>query len=85
MAQFISIPVTSKGTALISTEGLCTTYSNATTLILASAGKIFTLTLSAATAASLDAVNKAVTTLNGPTVVPVILPNGQTCTNIVIS
>jgi len=87
MAQFISIPVTSKGTTLISTEGLCTTFSNATTLVFASAGKTLTLTITGSllgAPAIMAAVNDAVTKLNGPTVVPVTFPAGVTCTAITI-
>ena len=86
MAKFISIPVTAKGTTLIPTEGLVTTFISATSIILAAGGRILTLTMAGtATTAATEAINAAALALNGPTVVPVSLPNGQTCTGIVIS
>jgi hypothetical protein len=86
MAKFISIPVTSKGTTLVSTDGLSTQFVSATSIVLASGGRIVTLTMAGtATTAALDAINQAATTLNGPMVVPVIFPSGQTCTTAAIS
>jgi len=86
MAKFISIPVTAKGTTLIPTEGLVTTFVGTTSIILAAGGRILTLTMAGtATTAATDAINEAALAINGPTVVPVTLPAGQTCTAIVIS
>lgn len=86
MAKFISIPVTNKGTTLVSTDGLCTQFVGTTSIVLASAGRIVTLTMAGtATTAALDAINNAAVALNGPTVVPVIFPSGQTCTAATIS
>jgi hypothetical protein len=86
MAKFISIPVTSKGTTLISTDGLCTEFISATSIKLAAGGRLVTLTMAGtATAATLAAINDAAVALNGPTVVPVVFPAGQTCTTAAIS
>jgi hypothetical protein len=86
MAKFISIPVTAKGTTLISTDGLCTQFVSATSIVLASAGRLVTLTMAGtATAATLAAINDAAVALNGPTIVPVVFPTGQTCTTAAIS
>jgi hypothetical protein len=86
MAKFISIPVTSKGTTLVSTDGLCTEFINATTIKLAAGGRLVTLTIAGtATAATLAVINDAAVALNGPTVVPVVFPTGQTCTTAAIS
>jgi hypothetical protein len=86
MAQFISIPVTSKGNTLINTDGLCTTFVSATSIILAAGGRIFSLTMAGtATPAALEAINNAALAVNGPTLATVAFPAGQTCTAIVIS
>jgi len=85
MAKFISIPVTGLGTTLIPTDGLITQYLTATSVKLAAGGRLVALTTVGATTAFTDAINTAALTLNGPTVVPVALPAGQTCTAIVIS
>tara|TARA_R110000868_G_scaffold30906_2_gene113754 strand:+ start:616 stop:873 length:258 start_codon:yes stop_codon:yes gene_type:complete len=85
MAKFISIPVTNKGTTLIPTDGLVTTYVSATSIILAAGGRILTFVTVGATTAFTDAINTAATALNGPTVVPVALPTGQTITSIAFS
>lgn len=85
MAKFISIPVTNKGTTLIPTDGLVTTYVSATSTILAAGGRILTLVTVGATTAFTDAINTAAVALNGPTVVPVTLPASQTITSITIS
>jgi hypothetical protein len=86
MAKFISIPVTSKGNTLIDTNGLCTTFQSATSIVLSAGGRIFTLTMAGtATTAALDAINNAVLTLNGPTLATVSFPSGQTCTGIAIT
>ena len=86
MVKFISIPVTSKGTTLISTDGLCTEFVSATSIKLASGGRIVTLTMAGtATAAALEAINNAALTVNGPVVAAVSFPAGQTCTAAVIS
>ena len=86
MAKFISIPVTNKGTTLIPTEGLVTTFVSTTSIVLAAGGRILTLTMAGtATTAATDAINTATLALNGPTVVPVSFPSGQTCTAIAIT
>lgn len=85
MAKFISIPVTGLGTTLIPTDGLITQYLTATSVKLAAGGRLVALTTVGATTAFTDAINNAALTLSGPTVVPVSLPTGQTCTAIVIS
>lgn len=86
MVKFISIPVTSKGITLVSTDGLCTEFVSATSIKLASGGRIVTLTMAGtATAAALEAINNAALTLNGPVVASVSFPAGQTCTAAVIS
>ncbi len=86
MAKFISIPVTAKGTSLIPTDGLVTTFISATSIVLAAGGKTLSLTMAGtATTAALDAINNAVLQLNGPLVCPVVFPTGQTCTAIAIS
>ena len=90
MAQFISIPVTSKGTTLISTNGLCTEFISSTSFKLTSGGRIISLTMTgaanlAAALAAFTTINDAVLTLNGPTVVPVVFPAGITCTTAAIS
>jgi hypothetical protein len=85
MAKFISIPVTSLGTTLIPTDGLITQYLSATSVKLAAGGRLIALTTVGATTAFTDAINKAALALNGPVVVPVSLPSGETCTAVVIS
>ena len=86
MAKFISVPVTGLGTTLIPTEGLVTQFISATSIKLAAGGRLLALTMAGtATTAALDAINTAALQLNGPTVVPVTFPTGQTCTAIVIS
>ena len=85
MAKFISIPVTNKGTTLIPTDGLVTTFVSATSIILVAGGRILTFVTVGATTAFTDAINTAAMALNGPTVVPVTLPTGQTITSITIS
>ena len=85
MAKFISIPVTGLGTTLIPTEGLITHYISATSVKLAAGGRLVALTTVGATTAFTDAINNAALTLNGPTLVPVIFPSGQTCSAIVIT
>lgn len=85
MAKFISIPVQGLGTTLISTDGLITQYLTATSVKLAAGGRLIALTTTGATTAFTDAINNAALAINGPTVVPVNLPSGQTCTGIVIS
>ena len=86
MAQFISIPVTNKGNALISTNGLCTTFISSTSIVLAAGGRIFSLAFGGtATPAALEAINSAALALNGPVVASVSFPEGQTCVAIVIS
>lgn len=82
MAHFISIPVTAKGNTLISTEGIATYFEGATSFIIAAGGRTLTLTMVAGTVAALEAINNAITKLNGPTVVPVTFPAGVTCTAI---
>lgn len=86
MAKFISIPVTGLGTTLIPTDGLITQFISATSIKLAAGGKLVALTMAGtATTAALDAINNAALTLNGPLLVAVSFPAGQTCTAIVIS
>jgi len=85
MAKFISIPVTGLGTTLIPTEGLITQYISATSVKLAAGGRLVALTTVGATTAFTDAINNAALTLNGPTLVPVVFPAGQTCAGFVIS
>ena len=86
MAKFISIPVTSLGTTIIPTEGLVTQFISSTSIKLAAGGRLIALTMAGtATTAALAAINDAALTLNGPTLVPVVFPAGQTCTAIVIS
>jgi hypothetical protein len=86
MAKFISIPVTDKGTTLIPTDGLVTTFVSTTSIVLAAGGRIITLTMAGtATTAATDAINNAALQLNGPTVVPVVFPTGQTCTTAAIT
>jgi len=86
MAKFISIPVTSLGTTLIPTEGLVTQFLSATSIKLVAGGRILALTMAGtATTAALAAINDAAVALNGPTVVPVVFPTGQTCTGIAIT
>jgi hypothetical protein len=85
MAKFISIQVTGLGTTLIPTEGLITQYLTATSVKLAAGGRLLALVTVGATTAFTDAINTAAVAINGPTVVPVTLPAGQTITSIVIS
>lgn len=85
MAQFISIPVTAKGNTLISTEGITTYFTSATSFIIVAGCKTLTLTMVAGTVAAFEAINNAITKLNGPTVVPVTFPAGVTCTAITIA
>ena len=86
MAKFISIPVTDLGTALIPVDGLVATFISATSIKLAAGGRLLALTMAGtATTAALTAITNAALALNGPTVVPVVFPTGQTCTAIVIS
>ncbi len=85
MAKFISIPVTNLGTTLIPTEGLITQYLTATSVKLAAGGRLLALVTVGATTAFTDAINKAALAVNGPTVVAVDLPAGQTITSITIS
>lgn len=85
MAQFISIPVTGHGTTIISTDGLVAYWDTATSIKLAAGGKLVTLTMVSSTTASIDAIIKAALTLNGPTIVPVVLPSGQTCAAVTIA
>jgi hypothetical protein len=87
MARFISIPVTAKGTTLINVDSLgATSYVSATSIVLVTAGKTTTLTIAGATTTNAyDTIIKAILALQGPTVSPVVFPNGATCTAVTVT
>lgn len=77
MAQIISIAtgLAAAPNVLIGTTNLCGTLGSANTVVIASAGKIYTITTAADKGpALLAAVNKAILTVPGPICVPVDVP-----------
>tara|TARA_R110000868_G_scaffold24479_3_gene96616 strand:+ start:892 stop:1158 length:267 start_codon:yes stop_codon:yes gene_type:complete len=88
MANFISIAtgVAATPNVLIGTANLCGTYATSTTVVVASAGKIYTITVGATQgAALLAAVNKAILAPSGPTVVAVDVPSTVTISAVLIA
>jgi hypothetical protein len=82
MAKFIQIPTTVSGSPVILFNAdtiSAVSYLTATTFAIYAGVKSFTFTTSAAGAAgTVAAVNKAILTLNGPTLVDVVMPSGVT-------
>ena len=89
MAKFISIPTTITGTPTLQfATDLITfvSYVSATSVVIYSGPKIFTLTIAGATTTNFyNAVNNAILAVNGPVLAPVALPSGVTVTTLVIS
>ena len=82
MAKFIEIPTTVAGSPVIlfNTDTIsAVSYLTATTFAVYAQSKSFTFTTSAAGAAgTVAAINKAILTVNGPTLVGVVMPTGVT-------
>lgn len=82
MAKFIKIPTTVAGSPNIMFNAdviSAVSYLTATTFAVYAQSKSFTFTTSAAGAAgTVAAINTAILTLNGPTVVEVVMPQGVT-------
>ena len=82
MAKFIQIPTTVAGSPVIlfNTDVIsAVSYLTATTFAVYAQSKSFTFTTSAAGAAgTVAAINKAILTVNGPTLVDVVMPTGVT-------
>lgn len=82
MAKFIQIPTTVSGSPVILFNAdtiNAVSYLTATTFAIYAGGKSFTFTTSAAGAAgTVGAVNKAILTLQGPSLVDVVMPAGVT-------
>ena len=82
MAKFIQIPTTVAGSPniLFNTDVISSvSYLTATTFAVYAQAKVFTFTTSAAGAAgTVAAIYKAMLTINGPTLVDVVMPTGVT-------
>jgi len=85
MIKFISIPNTLSATApfLFNVANITgVVYATTTTFLVYADGKTFTFTVTggtaALTAATVNAVNKAILATNGPIVVEVAMPTGAT-------
>lgn len=82
MAKFIQIPTTVAGSPVILFNAdviSAVSYLTATTFAVYAQSKVFTFTTSAAGAAgTVAAVNKAILSIAGPTVVDVVMPQGVT-------
>lgn len=88
MAQIISIAtgVAATPNVLIGTTNLCGTYATSTTVVIASAGKTYTITVGATQgAALLAAVNAAILNPAGPICVPVAVPSTVTISAVTIA
>lgn len=86
MAKFITIPVTSKGNLLVSTDNLVVSFQSTSLIELSSAGKKISLASGATFATSaVEAIITAATAINGPTLVAVKFPEGTTCTGVTVA
>ena len=82
MAKFIQIPTTVAGSPniLFNTDVISSvSYLTATTFAVYAQAKVFTFTTSAAGAAkTVEAIYKAILTVNGPLLTDVVMPTGVT-------
>ena len=89
MAKFITIPTTITGTPTLQFATDLITYvhyASATSLVIYSGPKAFTLTVAGATTTNAyTAINNAIVAVNGPVLAPVVLPTGVTVTAISIA
>lgn len=89
MAKYISIPTTITGTPTLQLATDLITlvnYVSATSVVIYSGPKIFTLTVAGATTTNFyNAVNAAIVAVNGPLLSPVVLPAGVTVTALAIT
>lgn len=89
MAKFIAIPTTITGTPTLQFGTDLITYvhyASATSLVIYSGPKAFTLTVAGAVTTNVyNAINNAILAVNGPVLTPVILPTGATVTAIAIA
>lgn len=88
MVKFISIPVTSKGNAIINVANIASTsYTSATEIVIVVCGKTLTLTIAGATTTNaFVCLTNAITEVgSGPVLYPVVFPTGVTCTAIAVA
>jgi len=89
MAKYISIATTITGTPTLQFSTDLITYVHyvsATSLVIYSGPKAYTLTVAGATTTNLyNAINSAIVTVSGPILTSVVLPTGVTVTAIAIA
>jgi hypothetical protein len=89
MAKYISIATTITGTPTLQFGTDLITYvhyASATSLVIYSGSKAYTLTVAGATTTNVyNAINAAILNPSGPTLNAVALPNGATVTGIAIA
>lgn len=89
MAKYIQIPTVAAGTPTLQLPVDLinfVSYVSVTSVVIYSGSRIITLTVAGATTTNFyNAVLNAITTLNGPVLVPVVLPAGVTVTAVVVT